>query len=72
MSFMSSDDGKNVSHPGKEGACQKGSVLGHQKTQMIEGSARQERDSFFCFKPNGKQLEFETKEPYDLFYVLKR
>lgn len=26
----------------------------------------------FCFKPSGKQLEFETREPHDLFYALKR
>lgn len=26
----------------------------------------------FCFKQNGKQLEFETGEPHNLIYILRR
>lgn len=50
---MSSDDGSNVSHPGKERGCQKGSVCRHEKNQMMEGSARQARDSFFALSLAG-------------------
>lgn len=56
---------------GRGGCCDKRSVSHHERPGGRELTEAGETFGF-CFKQNGKQLEFETGEPHNLIYVLKR